>query len=75
MLDLAAVGVEDAIPEVDARSSRPLDDEDLIAADAEPPIGEPPVLRRGEVHLLSDPVEHDEIVAEPVHLREAELRH
>ena len=75
LLDLAAIGVEDPVAEVDAGTLRPLDDEDLIAADPEPPVGKPPVLRRGEVHLLPDAVEHDEVVAEAVHLGEAELRH
>ena len=55
LLDLAAVGVEDPVAEVDVGARRPLDDEDLIAADAEPPVGEPPVLRRGEVDVLPMP--------------------
>src|SRR6185369_849669 len=45
------------------------------AAHAEAAVGEPPVLRRGEVDVLRDAVQHDEIVAEAVHFGEAKLPH
>src|SRR3546814_15780940 len=39
--DLTAIGIEDAIVEVDIRTRRCLDDENLVAADAETPVTEP----------------------------------
>ena len=46
LLDLAAVGVEDAVAEIGVGPCRRLDHQDLIAADAEMAVGEMPQLRR-----------------------------
>src|SRR6266446_1597766 len=40
LLDLAAVGVEDAVAEVHAALLRPLDHQDLVCANAEVPVGD-----------------------------------
>ena len=47
LLDLvAAVAVEDAVAEIDARRAALLDDQDLVGADAEPAVAEAAHLRR-----------------------------
>jgi hypothetical protein len=67
LLDLAAVGVEDAVAEVDAGRVGRLDDEDLVGADAEAAVAEAAHLRarraRAARRARSCRVEHDEIVA------------
>jgi hypothetical protein len=40
LLHLAAVGVEDAVAEIGRRVPRPLDHQDLVATDAEVPVGD-----------------------------------
>jgi hypothetical protein len=71
LLHLGAVGVEDAVVEVRAREARRLHQQHLIAADAEAPVREP----RGQSAVMSDlrdAVEHDEVVAEALHLGEVQ---
>jgi hypothetical protein len=73
LLDLVAAGaVEDAIAEVDARRGARLDDQDLVAADAEAPVADSAQLRGIEIERRARGVEHDEIVARSLHLREAQ---
>ena len=74
LLDLVAGGaVEDAVAEVDARCAGRLDDQDLVAADAEAPVAEPAQLRCIERQRRARRVEHDEVVARALHLGEPEL--
>ena len=75
LLDLAAVGVEDPVAEIDVVARRGLDHQHLVAADAEAPVGEPAQLRRRQLQALPHAVEDDEIVAEPLHLGEPEPGH
>src|SRR6185369_12852848 len=70
--DLAAVGIENPVAEVDVGTRRRFDDQHLVAADAEAPVGERAQLRGVEIDVLRNAVEHDEIVAEAVHLGEAQ---
>jgi hypothetical protein len=42
LLDLPAVGVEDAVAKVDPRLGRRFDDQDLVAADAAVAVGDAP---------------------------------
>ena len=73
LLDLvAAAAVEDAVAEVDARRRARLDDQDLVGADAEAPVGEAAQLRGVELERRARRVEHDEVVARALHLREAQ---
>jgi hypothetical protein len=72
LLDLAAVGIEDAVAEIDARRRRALHHQDLVAADAEMAVGQKARLGRRRHEVLVDGVEHDEIVAEAVHFCEAD---
>jgi len=57
--------------DIDEADLEDLDDEDLIAADAETPVGEPPNRRWIQLDGLARSVEHDEVVAQPLHLGEA----
>jgi hypothetical protein len=70
LLDFAAIGVEDAVIKIGLRVARALDLEDLVAADAEMAIRDEPKLLSRERERLFSRVEHDEIVAEAVHLGE-----
>ncbi len=72
LLDLAAVGVEDAVAEIVTRVARPLHQQHLVAADAEVAVGEGACLRGREVDRLAHAVQHDEVVALALHLREAD---
>ena len=71
MLDFVAVGVEDAVAEVGV-ALRGLDDQHLVAADAEVTVRECAHLLLREFDVLAHAVEHDEVVAQPLHFREAQ---
>ena len=68
-LHLAAIGVEDAHGGIGAVAGA-FDHDDLIAADAEPPVGDGARGRGVQRKPLFARVEHDEIVAQPVHFQE-----
>ncbi len=71
VLDLvAAAAIEDAIAEVDLGPRRLFDDQDLVGADAEAPVGERLQLRGVERQRLARGVEDDEVVAGALHLGE-----
>src|SRR5690606_26384793 len=72
LLDLAAVGVEDPVVRVALAVRCKRDEKQLIEADAEAPIREPAhglTVRRGPI---GRPVDDHEVVAETMHLREAD---
>ena len=73
LLDLAAVAVEDAVAEIDARARRcGSTDQHLVGADAEAAVGQAPHLRRASsVERRARRVEHDEVVAGALHLGES----
>ena len=73
LLHLAAVGIEDPVVEVRALEPRPLDDQDLVAADTQVAVGEALPRRRVEGDGLAGGVDHDEVVAGAVHLGECQL--
>ena len=72
LLDLAAVGIEDAVAEIDIGRRGALDHQDLVAADAEVAVSEKACLGRRRHEVLIDGVEYDKVVAEAVHLGEAD---
>src|SRR5690606_17542561 len=74
LLHLAAVGVEDAVDEVDpfVAGRRRLHHQDLVRADTEAPVGEPAPLLAGELQAPGGRVDHDEIVAGALHLGEGD---
>jgi len=74
LLHFAAVGVEDAVIEIGVGAARRLDLQDLVAAHAEVPVGDRAQLLRLERDRLLGRVEHHEIVAEAVHLRELQFQ-
>src|SRR3546814_14177478 len=65
--DLTAIGIEDAIVEVDIRTRRCLDDENLVAADAETPVTEPCQQRRLRITPTRSRIDHDKINAGAMH--------
>ena len=73
LLHLAAVGVENAVAKIGAGQARRFNQQDLIATDAKMPVGQAPQLCRGERQAPAHAVQHDEIVARPLHLGEREL--
>src|SRR5258706_14364404 len=72
LLDLAAVGVEDAVAEVRVARLRPLDDQDLVAANAEVAVRDFPQLISGQGKSGARAVQHDEVVAGTLHLGEVQ---
>src|SRR5262249_22313181 len=73
LLNLAAIGIPDAIAEIVLRGERPFDEEKLVAADPEMAIGDRAYLLARESNRLANAIEHDEVVALSLHLRELEL--
>ena len=73
LLDLAAVGVEDAVVSLRAGAARRLDHQGLVEADAGVTRGQRAPLRGGRQPAVARRIENDEIVAEAVHLGELEL--
>src|SRR6185369_8271037 len=70
LLDLAAIGIEDAIAEIDAGLARFFNQQDLVATDAEMAVTQVAQLFRGQRNVLADAVEDNEIVAQAMHFRE-----
>ncbi|MNN49068.1 hypothetical protein D3C81_1635730 [compost metagenome] len=73
MLDFAAIGVIDAIAEVDAGSLRLFDYQHLIGTHAKAAVGQVLPLRRSEIDGLVDGVDDNEIVARTMHFCEFEF--
>ncbi|PRD25208.1 UNVERIFIED_CONTAM: ammonium transporter [Trichonephila clavipes] len=72
LLHLGAVGVEDAVAEIDVRMARRLDDQQLVETDAGVAIA--PLLGMLGLHVgvLADQVEDHEVIAQTVHLGKAQ---
>src|SRR3546814_18600200 len=66
--DLAAVVVADAQEDIGAAVGRPLENQQLVAADTLAAVGDGTGLRVRQWKRLLARVDHDEVVAEPVHL-------
>ena len=73
LFDLAAVGVEDAVAEIDVGAGRRLDHQQLITADAAVAVGDRLDARGGEIDRRARGVDDDEVVAQAVHLGEAQF--
>jgi len=70
LLDLSAVGVEDAIVGRAVRAAWRLEQQRLIETDAGAAVGERAQPLRGKEGVRDRRFEHHEVVADPVHLRE-----
>ena len=70
LLDLAAIGVEDAVVKLGTLDAWPFNQQDLVTADAEMAVGDLPQLFGAQVDLLFDGIENDEIVSRALHLGE-----
>src|SRR6267378_2487647 len=73
LLDLAAVGVEDAVAEVHAASLRPLNHEDLVATDSQMSIRDLFQLLFIEIECRRGRIQYHEIVAGSLHLGKRKL--
>ena len=73
--DLAAVGVEDAHEHLRQRVARSFQQHQLVAADAGVAVGKRARRRGVDPHRIAALVEHDEIIAEPVHLAKRNALH
>src|SRR5581483_676167 len=71
LLDLAAIGIEDAVAKIGIGRDRALDQQHLVAAHAETAVGDASDGRGIEVDHLAHAVDDDKIVAEALHLGEA----
>src|SRR5690606_21126274 len=69
---LAAIAVENAIAEVHVRLVGCFHHKNLVAANAEVAIGNQAQPFRAELHRLGQPVDHDKVIAKPVHLGESQ---
>ncbi len=70
LLDLAAIGIEDAVAEIGRGRRRLFHQQDLVAADAEVPLGDEAGLGRRWIETRSAAaggIEHDEVVAQALH--------
>ena len=72
LLDLAAVGIEDAVAEIGVGAGGRLHQQDLVAADAEVAVGDEAQLVRRQRDGLAYAVDDHEVVAGAVHLGEAQ---
>ena len=72
---LAAVGIVDAHEDIGVALGRRLEHDQLVAAHAQPAVGDGTPARRRQLERSPARVEHDEIVAQPVHLDERRPGH
>ena len=70
LLHLAAVGVEDAVGEVGLGPAGRFEQQQLIAADAEVPVGQCAHLRGRQADRLAHAVDDHKVIAQTVHLGE-----
>ena len=73
LLHFTAIGIENAIAEIDARLRSGFHQQNLVAADAEMAIGQMTKLLRCQRQRLTNAIENDKVVAQSVHLRELEF--
>ena len=67
LLHLDAIGVVDHIFEVDALGRRGTHGQNLVGTDAEVAVAQKTVMRSGEAQPATGLVEHDKVVAGPLH--------
>jgi hypothetical protein len=70
LLYLATIRIENPVTKIRPRLDRLFHQQNLVAANAEMPVGNKPHLLRGQLHTLIDAVNHHEVVAETVHFCE-----
>ncbi|MNO46854.1 hypothetical protein D3C76_371460 [compost metagenome] len=72
LLHLGAVGVEDAVAEIEVGVARRLDDQQLVEADAGVAVAPHLYVARLDMGVLADQVEDHEVIAQAMHLGEAQ---
>ena len=73
LLDLAAVGIEYAVAEIDIGPRRFFHQQDLVAANAAVAVGEPARLGGRQINVLAHRIDDNEVVAEAMHLGETDF--
>ena len=71
LADFAAIGIENPVAKIRIGARGFFDQQYLVAANAEVPVGNVAQLRRAEMHSLTDRVKDDEVIAQAVHFSEA----
>ena len=72
---LAAVGIADAHQNAGRGMTRRFEKDHLVASDAGAPIGKRAYAPRADGYRGTAKIEHDKVVAEPVHLEKRDLAH
>ena len=67
LLDLAAIGIKDAITKIDLRIASLLNQQNLVATDAEMPITKMAQLRRRQRNRLANAIEDNKVITQTVH--------
>ena len=70
LLDLGTVGVVDDVFEIDACCGRRPHGQDLVGTDAKMAVAQEAVMARGQAQSATGLVEHDKVVAGPLHFGE-----
>lgn len=70
LTDFGTIGIEDAIPKIHILDRRRVDHQNLITTDAPPPVRQHAALLCAQAQWLFQAIEHDEIVAQSLHLGE-----
>ena len=73
LFDFTAIGIENTVAEIGIRPRGLFDDQNLVAADAEMPVGDEPRLWRPWHESLVDGVEHDKVIARALHFGKADF--
>jgi hypothetical protein len=69
----ATTAAQAPLPQASVSPARRFHQQNLVAADADMPVCEPPQLHGGKRQALTHAVQHDEIVAGSLHLGELQL--
>jgi hypothetical protein len=73
LLDFAAIGVINAVAEINIRRVGFFDDQNLICTDAKAAVSDMLPLFAGELYLLINRIDHDKIIAGAMHFGEFEF--
>jgi hypothetical protein len=73
LLYLATVGIVNTVPEFGLIKRGTLNQQQLVATDTDMPVRDKAHLFRCQADVLVDSIDHDEIIAEAVHLGELEM--
>ena len=73
LLDLAAIGIENAITKINVGLNGPFDQQQLVKTNAEMAISQTANHGGSQRNRLTNTVDNDKVVAQTMHLRETQL--